>query len=350
MKSRCQSILRFVRLTLLAAVPPVAVALIFFILVDPFKALHEYSSSEYFPDPVRFPARISINKGVATLAAFEKNLQKGDTCNSFIFGSSISIYYDFDQWRQKLNNHDDVKAMHFDSSSESIYSLGRKVEYLDTKVKNLNNALIVLDPIIMANEENESPYAIDPPCLHPDDMLFCWRYLYTFFRASTNADFFKNWLPYKIDGKVHNNARNSLFEPQPIKYDSLHNQEYIPDFDKMIQTDPDFYYSRFPLVESPDSISVSEPVLTAGKLAVLHRIASVFKSHNTDYRIIIGPNRRKVTINPADRDSLVAIFGGEAVYDFSESHANELETDSLLYDNSHYRPPFAARLLDLVYQ
>lgn len=349
MKTQRKSIARFIMRTLLAVIPPVAVAVIFFLSVDPFKAVYAYPAQEYFPDPDKFPARVSINKGVATLAAFEQNMQRGDTCNSFIFGSSISIYYDINRWKEKLRNQNSVKAMHFDSSSESIYSLRRKIDFLDSRLTQISNALIVLDPIIMANEENELPYAIDPPCLHPHDPLFRLRYLYTFFRASTNADFFKNWLPYKIDGEVHHNAHNSLFEPQPIMYASQQNEEMIPEFDRIILTNPELYYTEFPLLESPVSVSFSNPVLTPDKLEALRAISSVFKRHNTDVKIIIGPNRRKIALNPTDMDSLVAIFGNRNVSNYSATLAYKLECDTLLYDNTHYRPSFASELLDLAY-
>lgn len=349
MNPQRQSIFRFIRQTLLVAIPPILPSVVFFLLVDPFKAVHAYTASEYFPDPDRNPVRVSVNKGLASLAAFEHNMERCDTCNSFIFGSSISVYYDIDHWREKLDSPENVRSMHFDSSSESIYSLSRKIAYIDSRVDELRNALIVLDPIIMATEENESPYAIDPPSLHPGDLLFRLRYLYTFFRASTNADFFKNWMPYAIDGKTHDNAHNRLFEPQPIIYDSIRNQETIPEFDAIIRESPVAYYSMFPLMESPDTTSVSAPTLTSDKLKALHLIASVFRHHDTDYKIIIGPNRRKVVLNPADRDSLSAIFGADNVKDFSLSHAFRLQTDTLLYDNTHYRPCFAAELLDLAY-
>ena len=349
MKTQRQSITRFIMMTLLAVIPPVAIAVIFFLSTDPFKAVYAYPAQEYFPDPDKFPARISINKGVATLSAFEQNMQSGDTCNSFIFGSSISIYYDINHWKEKLRNPNKVKAMHFDSSSESIYSLRRKIDFLDSKLAEISNALIVLDPIIMANEENELPYAIDSPKLHPHDPLFKLRYLYTFFRASTNADFFKNWLPYKIDGKVHRNAHNSLFEPQPIKYEYKQNQESLSEFDTIILSNPELYYTKFPLLESPDSITFSKPILTPDKLDAFRAICSVFKRHNTAVKVIIGPNRRKIALNPTDKDSLIAIFGSSNVSDFSATLAYKLECDTLLYDNTHYRPSFASELLDLAY-
>lgn len=349
MKTPGHSIYRFMLLTALAAVPPVILAVIFFAGIDPFKVARPYPAAAYFPDPQKYPARVSVNKGMATLAAFERNLQAGDTCNSFIFGSSISIYYDLDLWCGKLSNPEGVRAMHFDSASESIYSLGRKVDYLDSRVSDLRNALIVFDPIIMGNDDNYSPFAIDPPALHPGDLLFRLKYYYTFFRASTNADFFKNWLPHVIDGKVHDNARNPLFEPQPIVYDPVKNQEILPGFDTMIRTDSASYYSAYPLIDSPDAITVSAPVLTPGKLQALRGIASVFHRHHTDYKVIIGPNRRKVALNPADRDSLAMIFGGDRVYDFSMSHALDLEVDTLMYDNTHYRPVYSSKLLELAY-
>lgn len=349
MRQSDKSILRFVALTLLAIIPPVLLFVAFFFVFDPFKATRSYTSEEYFPDPKHYPARVSLNKGMITVESFQRNLERGDTCNSFIFGSSISIYYDIDHWKTLLPAPDSVKAMHFDSSSESLYSLARKVAFIDSNVNQFRNALIILDPIIMSMEEDDSPFSIDPPELHPGNPFYHIHYLYTFFRASTNADFFKNWLPYIIDGKVHDNAHNPLFESQPIIYDSVSNQETMPEFDCLISADPDRYYSMFPLVESPDSVAVSPVVLHSGKLTALRAIAYVFKRRGTDYRLIIGPNRHKIALNSADMDSLCSIFGKPNVFDYSYSLSRRLETDTLLYDNTHYRPSFAKELLNFTY-
>jgi len=339
----------FLGKSLLFILPPVVIFAVFFVMVDPFKVIGTYGPEDYFPNPDVYPARVGMNKGVVTLNAFNHSLERGDTCNAFIFGSSISAYYDITYWKSRLKDEGHINAMHFDSSSETLYSMRHKVEYLDSKDIPIDYALIVLDPIIMQNEDESSPFSIDPPILHTKNPLHALRFYYTFFRASTNADFFKNWIPFMIDGKYHNNGHNILFEFQPIVYDVRINQEFLPDFDHLIRDSTSTFYSKFPLVDSPDFETMAPISLSSGKLNALRKIASIFKKKSTDYRIIIGPNRRKVIINNADLDSIKSIFGKCNVFDFSSSLSYRLETDTLLYDNTHYRPVFASELMDSVY-
>lgn len=105
-----------------------------------------------------------------------------------------------------------------------------------------------------------------------------------------------------------------------------------------------------PLQASPAEISVADACLTGRRADAVKNIAEIFKKHKTDFRVVIGPNRRKTVLNPADLQLMQSVFGAERVHDYSFSLANALEQDTLLYDNTHYRPVFADRIMRLVYQ
>lgn len=334
---------------LLMTLPVVIPALIFYIWADPFKAARHHDV--YFPDPDKYPARVGINKGVVTFRTYEKMLAEGRRYNAFIFGSSISCYYDVHEWKELLTKQTgaaDVRPFHFDSSSESLVQMAEKVRYLYDRGDTIRYALVVLDPLVMAYEEKDAPYRMDPIDLHPDPFYFL-RYHYIFFRASTNADFFKSWLPGAITGRRYDNSRNPVFETQPIVYDPTVNQETMPQWDSIIAANPGEFYAGHPLVESPVHPVESPRLLTGRNRQALLDIASIFRKSSTDYQIIIGPNRRKVTLNRQDREWLESLFGRDRVHDFSRTLSKDLEQDTLLYDNTHYRPAYATRLLRLLY-
>jgi hypothetical protein len=334
--------------SLLMTLPVVIPAVAFYLWVDPFMTVSR--DADYFPDPDRNPARIGVNKGMATLRTYERRRAEGRRYNAFIFGSSISCTYDVREWRRLLGGDEgaDVRPFHFDSSSETLTQMAEKVEYLDSKGDTIRYALIILDPIVMGGESSDAPYAVDPLELHPNPLYFL-KFHYTFLRASTNADFFKSWLPAKIYGKPFDNGRNHVFNPQPIVYDPATNQESLSAWDSLITDSPVDFYRRYPLVESPPTATESRPLLVGERGEALKRIAEIFRAQHTDCRIIIGPNRRKVTLSRGDREWLYTVFGAGRVHDFSLILCRELERDTLLYDNTHYRPVFATRMMRLVY-
>lgn len=327
----------------LMTLPVLVPVLVFYWLADPFKVLRH---DRQFYDPSS-NMNVGLNKGMVTVTNYERQLQKGNQYNAFIFGSSITCYYNADEWASYLKG-DSISPYHFDSSSESIQQMAEKVKYLQRTGAPIKHALIVLDPLIMGRETDDSPMSISPPQLSANPLHWL-KYHYTFLRASTNADFLKSWVPAQLSGTPYFLGRNPVFEVQPIAYDEKLNQESLPAWDEWIAKNPDEFYAQHPLIASPTATTVSQMVITPEKAAGLREIADIFREQATDYQIIIGPNRRKVVLNPVDKKTLDAIFGSERVHDFSRALFNDLENDSLLYDNTHYRPEYASKLMRLVY-
>lgn len=231
-------------------------------------------------------------------------------------------------------------------------SMARKVEYLHNTGAPLDYALVILDPLIMATADQDSPFSIDPTEFH-NETLYPLRFHYTFFRAVMNFDFLKSFIAGNLTGVGKNFGHNPIFEEQPIVYDKAINQETIPEWDSLIRTDPDRFYSEHPLLHPADSVSAGKPVITGEegweRAQAFRKIAEIFKEHNTDYELIISPNRRGVGLAPADLEMLRTIFGKDRVHDFSYTEAFRLRQDTMLYDNTHYRPPFASYLMRRVY-
>lgn len=348
MNKEAKSILRFMLKAALLFSVVLVPFLLFFIVADPFKIVRGYD--EFYPDPESNPVRTGLDKGYVTVENFESNVRKGRRYNAFIFGSSISIYYDAREWARLLDaDSAAVSPYHFDSSNESLQEMADKVEYLDRNGHSIDYALIVLDPIIMTNEPDASSPAMAPHPHLSGSMFDRMRFGYLFFRASTNADFLKSYIPSMIYGKPLDNGRNPIFEPQPIVYDASVNQESIPLWDAEISATPKEFYESHRLLPPPENVTESPVVLTPEKMAAIERIAAIFRRQGTDYRIIVGPNRRKVCLSVRDRWKLEEAFGADHVCDFSRSMAVELEEDTLLYDNTHYRPVFSLRLMRKAY-
>lgn len=347
MSSTDRSILRFILRTVLTAAPPLLLLIIWYVCADPYKVLRHYDC--YLPDPTEYPARIGMNKGMVTVNNFADRLAHGYSYNAFIFGSSISCYYDADVWQQLADTSGRARAYHFDSSSESLQSMADKVEYLDRLELPLDFALVILDPIIMGGDEPDGPAFASPPQLQKS-LTALIRWHYTFFRAAANADFLKSWIPARITGIPVQNGRNMIFEPQPIVYDPVANQESLPAWDSLISNNPEAFYREHPLRPSPSGITIASPLLRGKRAAAMSRIVRIFRKHHTDFQIVIGPNRMKTVLNPADLRMMQSIFGSDRVHDYSFTLAHELEQDTLLYDNTHYRPIFAERIMNLVYQ
>lgn len=346
MNTVTKSIVGFMLRSVAVVLPVVAVAVWWYVSADPYKVLRRYDT--YLPDPCRCPIRVGINKGLITVTNYHERLAEGHSYNAFIFGSSVSCYYDAELWASLADSTGRASAYHFDSSGETLQAMADKVEYLDRLNQDLDYALVVLDPIVMGADDNDGPATVAPPQMHRS-LMERIRYHYMYFRAAVNADFFKSWIPYRLTGCALDNGRNRVFEPQPIVYDPMTNQESVPQWDSLIAVDHDKFYSVYPLAPSPDKVTESAPLLDCSRAEALRRVAGVFARRGTDYQIIIGPNRRKIALNKDDLARLRQIFAPSRIHDFSCSMAGALECDTLLYDNTHYRPSFSTRLMRCVY-
>lgn len=347
MHTTTRSIIRFMTATLAMAAPVLAIFIAVYLIADPFNVVRQPSTL--------FPAACSggspsvgANKGAITISNFDKQLATGKTYNSFIFGSSISCCYDAREWAGLLDDADGASPYHFDSSGESIESMAAKVAFLDRRGIRMRHALIVLDPMVLQNRPDNNPFSIDPPQLHPGPLHWI-RFHYTFFRAATNADFLKSYIPGMLLDSAVNNGRNRIFEVQPINYDPATNQETLPTWDSLIASQPEQFYRVHPLPPSAPTPSEAPQAIDKPRLELLKQIATTFKAHGTDCKVIISPNRQKKFLNRADLKALEEAFGASRVHDFSLAESRLTETDSLFYDPIHYRPPMASHLLRLTY-
>lgn len=339
-----RSILRFALKACLMVASVVVPALVYYAMVDPFKSVKHYDC--YFDSPDAEPFRVGLNKGMVTVRNYEHQLEQGSKYNAFIFGSSISIYYDAEEWAQLLGA--DAKPYHFDASAETLEHMADKVEYLHRRGQAIKYALVVLDPLVMDSPNTDKISDLNPPELSRNP-LYWVKFHYLIFRAATNVNFLRSWLPARLCGTLHEYGSHPVFNPEPIIYDPLTNSERMPEWDRLICENPAAYARIRRIVPAPDSATVSAPILTPSRLEALRRVAAVFDAQGTDYQIIIGPNRMKVTLSPSDLPHFRRIFAPTRIHNHTHLYTPLTTTDTLLYDRTHYRPPFARQLLHLTY-
>lgn len=103
---------------------------------------------------------------------------------------------------------------------------------------------------------------------------------------------------------------------------------------------------RFRCRQHPDSTYA--PVLAGENIRMLESIVRVFRRCHTRCKVVVSPLFNQIKFNPADLQALRDVFGKDNVYDFSGM--SDITPDySDYYEDSHFRPAVARRLMDSVY-
>ena len=113
---------------------PLLILLVVYIKSDPFKVLYDYD--EYYD--TNDNGRVGLNKDYVSSSTFLNNSKRNKHYDSFIFGSSRSIFYQISHWKTHLPINSN--CFHFDASNETLYAMNKKVEFLDGKGVKIKNA------------------------------------------------------------------------------------------------------------------------------------------------------------------------------------------------------------------
>lgn len=339
-----RSIKYFVLRSAAVILPVPLLLLTAYILLDPYRTLRHYDN--YFADNALY-----VNKTMVTVETYLNNRARGMEYDSFIFGSSISVNYLADDWRRYLPAG--ASPFHFDGSSDRLDIIADKFEWLAER-DTIAHALIILDPMwLYKSDERSIMMATYPALVHNRNWL---QYHYTFVNTFCDINLLMSYIPYCLTGrKVMYSPRfddtGTVFETQNFAdYRSDINEEYSPRLHSHSLDTPEFIHrfgTSVTLVETPVQ---QPPQLTGKTLDYLHRIARVVRRQHTDLMVIVGPNMQARTLNPADADTLRAIFGPRNVADLSATMLPEaLSADSLYFDPIHYRPALARRYMQAAY-
>lgn len=327
---------------LLLATIPGLLLLIFYISTDPFHVIYTYN----YCSSVRTP--VGLDKDYETTECFIQN-NPVYHYNSFIFGSSRSLFYKAAHWEKYIK---EASAFHFDASGESIYGINLKVRFLDKEQVMIKNALIVLDGDILKQVKNSQSHLFitDPAVSGQSKLSFHAAFISTFL----NYNFLFAYIDLLLSKRVKPYmVRNNLFmdTDNPISYDCTSNEVVYTKYDSLINKSPELFYTinrSKGFYQRPITQQYSSPVVAETQAAMLNEIRDIFKKDGTDYKIVISPLYDQRKLNPKDLAMLNQIFGAENVFDFSGK--NDWTQDfHNYYENSHYRPNIADSVMKSVY-
>jgi hypothetical protein len=341
-KMNNQHIFTFLKKLSLLAIPLVAIVIIY-ILADPFKVIRNYPS--FYKSG--YPYYFSLNRGYVSTTTFD-NYYSTVNYNSFILGNSRSMFYEVSAWKQYLDSNQ--KCFHFDAYSDNIYGIYKKIKYLDRKVSNINNVLLILDYKTLSGTEPVKHYlCVISPQLDNNRNLF--EFHLEFLRAFYNPRFLFAFVDFKLFRKLPYYMKN-IFDETPINYEPISNELSFAYIEAMIAKDESFYYNeprKHAFYERSGKVVYSPPCIRDKQKMYLEEIKNIFQKHKTKYKIIISPLYDQIRLNQDDVNSLCEIFGKENVFDFSG--INEFTSNYRnYYDVVHYRPHVALEIMSEIYK
>lgn len=316
---------------------PLAVLLICYVILDPFRVIWHYDNYRAHPDGV------SLNRGFVSAMTYKQQFPTYHY-DSFIFGNSRSLFYQVAEWKKHLP--DSATCYHFSTAGGSIRGLYDEIKYIDDCGEKLNNVLIVLDHQILNKMDSRGPYHATPPLLTGYRNWFTFHA--NFIKTWCNIDFLRYWAEYKATGVFKGYMNKHLENSDGYGYDPITNEESLDRNDSLIAAGSYYDAKKIKEFAHYQHPAVSPILLTTEAKKVLTDIREIFTRHNTSFRIVISPLYDQFQLNPEDEKALKAIFGDDCVFNFSG--INQWTTDyHNYYEVSHYRPHVASEIMDSIY-
>jgi len=272
------------------------------------------------------------------------NLNSSIPYNSFIFGSSRSTGLYGCYLNQKLQNSN---FFHYANWTETIGGIAAKLEFLDSKNYQIDNAVIFFDTNGTFRGDGKINDT-DHYYLTKESRFNYYATHYKRFFTNMNIDkirilagtrvsdaTFTNWEsdPHTNDPR-HVCTSEVLINYGNKELDSLQYHETIDSLRKV-----GFFYERDGAQKFLDSqISNREKLY-------LSRIKEIFDKHNTQYFIIISPLYDQLKFSEQDMSVITKLFGNR-VYDFSG--VNDLTNDYYNFnpDRRHFHPYVSKLMFD----
>lgn len=339
MKLFLKNILLFFRVGIIY----LAALLALYFYFNPFKVL--YNTHNFINENEK--GIVSINQDYVSTTTFINN-SKTQNYNSFIFGNSRSIFYEISNWKKHLDKN--ASCYHFDASSESLWAINKKFEFLDKRKDTLKNILLVLDyTTLMRDLPKAGHLHITSPAL-VDNSNFI-EFHKTFFFAFLNPKFLYAYLDFKISDSIKPYMKkNALLDDRPRNYDVATNELRFAYFEDLINKKKYYtpeklalFYDRDTTIQQISPVSILE-----NQKKMLKNIQKITKKHGSNIKIIISPLYNQLKLNEKDLTYLKNLFGNENVYDFSGIN-NFTKDYKNYYETSHYRPHVAKALMEIVY-
>jgi hypothetical protein len=322
---------------------PIMAIVVIYCRLDPFRVMKVYAN--YKPAGQALSVPLNQNRVAAGTFLYHADSVHYD---SFIFGSSRSMFYEIADWQQHVGL--DARCFHFDASAESVEGILHKIQFLAKKRVEFKNVLLIMDADIFRpnNLLSDHLYMEDPLVVGYGRWL---PFHSSHFMAFMDRKFMRAYLDYRITGvpKKYMTDLNVL-DDKPVEYDSLTNEIRYVYFEELAAKGEYYTGTRLRKFDGlRDGVTrYSQPVITEPKREVLEEIATLLRASNADVRVIISPLYNQVNFAKADLEVLRSLFGEQAVFDFSG--VNELTANYTgYYERSHYRPHIAKAVMDSVY-
>ncbi len=314
-----------------------------YLWLDPFKVLKHYDAYLVSNEKVR----VGLNKDYISTATFMNHYPK-ERYNSFIFGNSRSLTYQVSEWKKYLKP--ESRCYHFDAAGESLYSLYKKIEFLDNNKADINNVLLVLDHTILVQSRPKTGhlFMISPALVNDSNLV-------AFHMANFNAFLSPKFLYAYMDSKISGQfkpymKKGGLLIDHLITYDAISNEIRSDHYEELIKANNYYTPKRLSVFYKRDTVlKYSSVVIKENQEILLNSIYRIFKKHGTHYRVIINPLYNQKKLNKADLNYLTSLFGEGNVFDYSGINAFTKDYHNY-YEASHYRPVVANAILKDIYK
>ena len=143
--------------------------------------------------------------------------------------------------------------------------------------------------------------------------------------------------------------KKNLLDNRKRNYSDITNELKFDLFEEEIRQNKFYTEEKIKLFQKRDSVQKFSPVaIKENQKVLLTNIRSVFRNHQTNYKIVISPLYNQLKLNPADLKYMKELFGENNVYDFSG--INKITEDYRnYYEPSHYRPDVANEIMKEIY-
>ncbi|MGZ3905082.1 MAG: hypothetical protein ACXVC6_15375 [Bacteroidia bacterium] len=303
---------------------------------DPFRVLYPYNNYSYL--------NVSTNRDYISTQMFLQNYPKYHY-NSFIFGSSRTLAFQPEHWKNYLDKTD--SPLMFDASGETCYGIYKKIKFLDSTGIKIKNALVVLchdASFVKGYGQKGHLFIKDPRTSGKSKLSFDLAFLSAYY----DPQFLLSYYTYKLTSNYKPWMRGYI-ENRKIEVDSITNQIIILDQEKEITENPDEYYKKRNDVfyKRSGAKTDTSTEITEVYTKMLSEIAAIFKKQNTNYAVILSPLYEQINFNPADMKILKDTFG-DNLYDFTGENSFT-ENIHNYYEKSHYRPVVGDSIMQYIY-
>lgn len=323
---------------------PTAVLLALYVAFDPMHVIRnreETLADQFLP-----------GKGLLSVSQYELHNPQLNY-DSFIIGSSLSCYYQLEDWAKYLP--DGSVPYHFDSGGMSIGQMRRSVDYL-CRNSDVKNALIISSPGSIANTYalkaagEKSP--ITAPALADNAAEFLSSHFKIFQHwhsfGCLNGALSKGVLNQDIKG-IDNYPRDTTI----CWYDSRMNEERNPRLDSIREILSARYLEQHPEAADqswrPDTAKVFVNDFINGTIENdLRRIAAALRAEGTDYYFVLVTDYEIRLMSQRDMARLHEIFGKHLV-DLTLRTAYITRNPYNYFDGAHYRPKVARQIMEMIY-